>query len=92
MFSYLCTLDFDSRTDLAWQPTTIFNGTRSSSAYAYLAPEYASRPNLHVVVNHRAIQLLETTTNDSSVPDVRTVVFRSNNSSKCTTNDVLAFF
>ncbi|KAH6904212.1 glucose-methanol-choline oxidoreductase [Coprinopsis sp. MPI-PUGE-AT-0042] len=68
---------------IAWQTMTIANGTRSSAAYAYLAPNYVSRPNLHVVVNHRATKLLETFvggSEDRSVPAFRTVVFNRNNS------------
>lgn len=69
---------------IAWQPMTIGNGTRSSSAYAYLAPNYASRPNLHVVVNHRATKLFATSGNDypECAPDFRTVAFSRNDSTR----------
>lgn len=66
---------------IAWLPSTIGNGTRSSAASAYLAPKYASRPNLHVVVDHRATKLLATNTSDE-FPDFRTVVFHQNNSTE----------
>lgn len=65
---------------VAWQPSTIGNGTRSSSATAYLAPNYVSRPNLHVVVDHRVTRLLVTNQSGRSVPEFRTVVFGRNNS------------
>ena len=64
---------------------TIGNGTRSSAAYAYLAPTYSSRDNLHVVVNHRVTKLLENglpnAKEGETLPDFRTVVFNRVNSS-----------
>lgn len=63
---------------IAWQQMTIGDGTRSSAASAYLAPNYSSRANLHVVVNHRVTKLLRTPSTSSlsenSIPDIRTVV------------------
>jgi choline dehydrogenase-like flavoprotein len=60
---------------------TVANGTRSSSAFTYLAPQYAARANLHVVVNHRATKLLQTEA-DATLPDFRTVIFGLKDSSR----------
>ncbi|KAJ7187861.1 alcohol oxidase [Mycena filopes] len=45
--------DMNSGTPLGigWIQSTINNGSRSSSATSYLAPQYIARPNLHVVLN-----------------------------------------
>ncbi|KAH6904198.1 aryl-alcohol oxidase [Coprinopsis sp. MPI-PUGE-AT-0042] len=45
---------FDLDMNDGWEQMTVANGTRSSAAFTYLASQYASRANLHVVVNHRA--------------------------------------
>ncbi|KAH6904200.1 GMC oxidoreductase-domain-containing protein, partial [Coprinopsis sp. MPI-PUGE-AT-0042] len=58
---------------IGWAQATVENGTRSSSAFAYLAPQYASRPNLHVV----------TCSKGSAIPDIRTVVFGQKNNTTC---------
>ncbi|KAL0568661.1 hypothetical protein V5O48_013324 [Marasmius crinis-equi] len=38
--------------------TTVFNGTRSSSATSYLAPHFIQRPNLHVLLHAHVTKLL----------------------------------
>ncbi|KAK7464989.1 hypothetical protein VKT23_006198 [Stygiomarasmius scandens] len=43
---------------IGWQVSTVRNGSRSSSATSYLAPEYANRPNLDVVLNTRVTRIL----------------------------------
>ncbi|KAJ7653798.1 aryl-alcohol-oxidase from pleurotus Eryingii [Mycena rosella] len=40
--------------------TTIKNGSRSSSATSYLAPQFVARPNLHVLLNAHVTRVLET--------------------------------
>ncbi|KAF5366874.1 hypothetical protein D9757_011936 [Collybiopsis confluens] len=40
---------------------TVSNGTRSSSAFSYLADEFLARPNLHVLVNTRVTRVMEKT-------------------------------
>ncbi|KIJ49389.1 GMC oxidoreductase [Sphaerobolus stellatus SS14] len=45
---------------LGWFQSTIKKGVRSSSATSYLAPEFLSRPNLHVLLNARVTRLLKT--------------------------------
>ncbi|KAH6904191.1 aryl-alcohol oxidase [Coprinopsis sp. MPI-PUGE-AT-0042] len=68
---------------IGWEQMTVANGTRSSSAFAYLASPYASRANLHVVVNHRATKLIQKEALDyegSTIPDFRTVTFSEKDS------------
>ncbi|KAJ6498871.1 aryl-alcohol oxidase precursor [Mycena sanguinolenta] len=56
---------------IGWGQVTIENGTRSSSATSYLAPQFAARPNLHVLLRARVTRVLP------SRPDaVRTVEFQ----------------
>ncbi|KAJ7629918.1 alcohol oxidase [Mycena rosella] len=45
-----------------WVQTTINNGSRSTSATSYLAPQYIARPNLHVLINARVTRVLQTAT------------------------------
>ncbi|EIN10853.1 aryl-alcohol oxidase-like protein [Punctularia strigosozonata HHB-11173 SS5] len=44
---------------VGWTQGTVGNGQRSSSATAYLAPQYLNRSNLHVLVHAQAIKLVE---------------------------------
>ncbi|KAJ7141401.1 alcohol oxidase [Mycena epipterygia] len=55
-------LDMNSGAPLgiAWTQSTIKNGSRSSSATSYLAPQYIRRPNLHVMLNTRVTRVLRT--------------------------------
>jgi hypothetical protein len=42
-----------------WRQSTIGDGTRSSSATSYLAPEFIQRENLHVLVHAQVSQLVD---------------------------------
>jgi choline dehydrogenase-like flavoprotein len=57
-----------------WLQVTVGKGERSSSATAYLAPEYLKRPNLHVLVKTRVTKLLRTSSL-TGLPAFRTVQF-----------------
>ncbi|THU97771.1 pyranose dehydrogenase [Dendrothele bispora CBS 962.96] len=50
---------------IRWSQSTIFNGTRSSSAASYLAPPFRQRPNLHILLHAHVTRILPTTTNQS---------------------------
>ncbi|KAF8142428.1 GMC oxidoreductase-domain-containing protein [Mycena galopus ATCC 62051] len=45
---------------LGWFQATIDGGQRSSAATSYLGPNFISRPNLHVLVNSRVTQIVQT--------------------------------
>ena len=69
-----------SRTFPGWGQFTIKGGERSSSATSYLAPEFAKRPNLHVLVNTRVSRVLQSGS-VHGVPSFRRVeLFHSGNS------------
>ncbi|KAJ7151935.1 alcohol oxidase [Mycena filopes] len=55
-------LDYNSGSPLGvgWAQSTISNGSRSSSATSYLAPEFLKRPNLHVLLHARVTRVLPT--------------------------------
>ncbi|KAJ7452774.1 aryl-alcohol-oxidase from pleurotus Eryingii [Mycena galericulata] len=57
---------------IGWAQATIGNGSRSSSATSYLAPQFLNRPNLFVLLNARVTRLLETTSESGAF---RTVEF-----------------
>ncbi|TFK24118.1 aryl-alcohol oxidase [Coprinopsis marcescibilis] len=63
---------------LGWLQSTIGNGTRSSAGASYLGPKYINRTNLHVLVNHRATRILESTVGNTT-PVLRSVSFVKNN-------------
>ncbi|KAF9077133.1 aryl-alcohol oxidase-like protein [Rhodocollybia butyracea] len=69
-------LDYNSGNPLglSWAQYTIDNGTRSSSAASYLAPNFLQRPNLHVLVNARVSRVLRVSS-DTGVPTFRGVEF-----------------
>ncbi|KAJ7871788.1 aryl-alcohol-oxidase from pleurotus Eryingii [Mycena leptocephala] len=48
---------------IGWGQATIKNGSRSSSATSYLAPQFVARPNLHVLLHARVTRVLPTTFN-----------------------------
>ncbi|KAJ7919791.1 aryl-alcohol-oxidase from pleurotus Eryingii [Mycena leptocephala] len=48
---------------IGWGQATIKNGSRSSSATSYLAPQFVARPNLHVLLHARVTRVLPTTPN-----------------------------
>ncbi|KAJ7198569.1 alcohol oxidase [Mycena pura] len=49
---------------IGWEQMTILNGSRSSSATSYLAPQFVNRPNLHVLLHARVTRVLATTSRD----------------------------
>ncbi|KAL0564134.1 hypothetical protein V5O48_017921, partial [Marasmius crinis-equi] len=53
-------LDYNSGNQLGigYGQSTVFNGTRSSSATSYLAPRFIQRPNLHVLLHAHVTKLL----------------------------------
>ncbi|KAE9400392.1 alcohol oxidase [Gymnopus androsaceus JB14] len=69
-------LDYNSGNPLglSWAQYTINNGTRSSAAASYLAPNFLQRPNLHVLVNARGSRVLQITS-DSKTPAFLSVEF-----------------
>ncbi|KAJ6589701.1 aryl-alcohol-oxidase from pleurotus Eryingii [Mycena capillaripes] len=46
---------------IGWPQYTIKNGSRSSSATSYLAPNFVVRPNLHILLHARVTRVLQTT-------------------------------
>ncbi|KAH6904166.1 aryl alcohol oxidase [Coprinopsis sp. MPI-PUGE-AT-0042] len=65
---------------VGWMQSTVENGTRASSATAYLGPSQISRSNLHVLVNHRATQLLQNGDQlDSRSPAFQTIALKKEN-------------
>ncbi|KAF9002555.1 pyranose dehydrogenase [Cyathus striatus] len=78
-------LDLNSGNPLgvAWAQATIGNGTRSTSATSYLAPNYINRPNLYVVINTKVTRVLPTGTGKGK-PDIRTVEISSGSSKPIT--------
>ncbi|KAJ6477553.1 aryl-alcohol oxidase [Mycena sanguinolenta] len=59
---------------IGWPQQSIATFERSSGATAYLAPEYLSRPNLHVLVNAHVTRIIQTGT-DSGKPAFRSVEY-----------------
>ncbi|KAF7375489.1 Choline dehydrogenase, mitochondrial [Mycena sanguinolenta] len=59
---------------IGWPQQSIDTSARSSGATAYLAAEYMSRPNLHVLVNAHVTRILQTGT-DSGKPAFRSVEY-----------------
>ncbi|KAF7376524.1 Aryl-alcohol oxidase [Mycena sanguinolenta] len=56
---------------IGWQQQTVKNGSRSSSATSYFAPQFISRPNLQVLLHARVTRVLQTNSNNT----FRTVEF-----------------
>ncbi|KAJ7430455.1 alcohol oxidase [Mycena galericulata] len=48
---------------IGWGQATIKDGSRSSSATSYLAPEFISRPNLHVLLHAQTTRVLSNGSN-----------------------------
>ncbi|KAJ7267567.1 aryl-alcohol oxidase-like protein [Mycena haematopus] len=48
---------------IGWDQQTVKNGSRSSSATSYLAPQFVARPNLHVLLHARVTRVLQTSSN-----------------------------
>ncbi|KAJ7217681.1 alcohol oxidase, partial [Mycena pura] len=59
---------------IGWGQMTVLNGSRSSSATSYLAPQFVNRPNLHILLNARVTRVLPTASSD-----IRTVEFVQGN-------------
>ncbi|KAK0447278.1 aryl-alcohol oxidase precursor [Armillaria borealis] len=71
-------LDYNSgyHLGIGWTPSTIGNGTRSSSQTSYLGPEYVGRPNLHVLIRAYVTRILPSdTTSISALPTFKSVEF-----------------
>ncbi|KAK0495556.1 aryl-alcohol oxidase precursor [Armillaria luteobubalina] len=72
-------LDYNSGYELGigWRPSTIGNGTRSSSQTSYLGLEYVGRPNLHVLIHAHVTRILPSsdTPNPSVFPTFNAVEF-----------------
>lgn len=59
--------------ELGWLQSTVGNGSRSSSATAYLSSSVISRPNLGVITQTYATRLFKTNGFPQADPDVRIV-------------------
>ncbi|KDQ57028.1 aryl-alcohol oxidase [Jaapia argillacea MUCL 33604] len=59
---------------VGWTQATVGSGLRSSSATSYLGPKYASRPNLHILLNAQVTKLIRTGTK-GGIPSFHTVEF-----------------
>ncbi|KAF9258140.1 pyranose dehydrogenase [Marasmius fiardii PR-910] len=73
-------LDYNSgyQLGIGWGIATILNGARSSSSSSYLAPKYAKRTNLHVVLNSRVTRVLPSSDKSSrSCPAIDTITRES---------------
>ncbi|KAJ6498872.1 aryl-alcohol oxidase [Mycena sanguinolenta] len=70
---YPFNLDMNSgfQLGIGWQQQTVKNGSRSSSATSYLAPQFVARPNLHVLLHARVTRVLQTNSKNT----FRTVEF-----------------
>ncbi|KAJ6457713.1 alcohol oxidase [Mycena sanguinolenta] len=56
---------------IGWEQQTVKNGSRSSSATSYLAPQVVARPNLHILLHARVTRVLQTNSRNT----FRTVEF-----------------
>ncbi|KAF8997625.1 aryl-alcohol oxidase-like protein [Cyathus striatus] len=74
---------------IGWAPSTIGNGTRSSSATSYLSADVVARPNLHVLL-HAQVARIRQTGNQHGRPAFQAVEFASADSTNGTWNYVLA--
>ncbi|KAJ6588648.1 alcohol oxidase [Mycena capillaripes] len=63
---------------IGWMQETVKNGSRSSSATSYLAPQFINRPNLHILLHSQVTRVLRTGSNNT----FRTVAFVHNLQSK----------
>ncbi|KAJ6521946.1 alcohol oxidase [Mycena vulgaris] len=61
---------------IGWTQSTIRNGSRSSSATSYMAPQYIGRSNLHVMLNTRVTRILKSG-QAGRKPSFQTVEFAS---------------
>ncbi|KAH9978332.1 aryl-alcohol oxidase-like protein [Russula compacta] len=67
---------------LGWVLSTIANGTRTSSATSYLAPQYLGRANLDVLLNTRVTRILATNDHGNAPPRLTTVEYAANATGK----------
>lgn len=51
---------------IGWYQGTIGNGTRSSSASAFLSPQFTGRSNLHLLLNTKVLRILSTSQKGSA--------------------------
>ncbi|CAA7270590.1 unnamed protein product [Cyclocybe aegerita] len=65
-------LDYNAGTPLGfgWVQSSIKGGERSSSAAAYLAPQYLNRPNLFVLLHAQASRVLSSTSVSTNIDTV----------------------
>ncbi|KAE9395796.1 aryl-alcohol oxidase-like protein [Gymnopus androsaceus JB14] len=63
---------------LGWDLGTMFNGSRSSSATSYLAPQFASRQNLDVLIGARVTKILPSPNSTDQRPNFSVVEFLHN--------------
>ncbi|KAF8199817.1 alcohol oxidase [Mycena galopus ATCC 62051] len=65
---------------IGWVQSSTNNGSRSSSATSYLAPQYINRPNLHVVLNTLVTRVLQSSRNSQTGKTAfQTVEYASSN-------------
>ncbi|KAL0571185.1 hypothetical protein V5O48_010777 [Marasmius crinis-equi] len=66
---YRFVLDYNSGNQLGvgFGQSTVFNGTRSSSATSYLGPQFINRPNLHVLLHAHVTRILSNKTSGNSL-------------------------
>ncbi|KAJ7267548.1 alcohol oxidase [Mycena haematopus] len=62
---YPFNLDMNSgyQLGIGWEQQTVKDGSRSSSATSYLAPQFVACPNLHVLLHARVTRVLQSSSN-----------------------------
>ncbi|KAI0275179.1 aryl-alcohol-oxidase from pleurotus Eryingii [Gloeopeniophorella convolvens] len=81
VFPYNVDMNSGNTIGLGWTQATIHNGSRASSAEAYLQPAlHANRPNLDVVINAQVTKVIQTGTH-SGLPVLRGVQFAASSTS-----------
>ncbi|TFK22911.1 pyranose dehydrogenase [Coprinopsis marcescibilis] len=74
-FQYNVDMNSGNLLGLGWTQLTVGNGERSSAAASYLAPKYANRKNLDVLVGHRVVKIVESGRSRGNAPVLTTVRF-----------------
>ncbi|KAL0954147.1 hypothetical protein HGRIS_005284 [Hohenbuehelia grisea] len=59
-FSYNQDMNSGNHLGIGYMQATIDHGVRSSSATSYLAPKFLGRSNLHVLLRHQVLRLVQT--------------------------------
>ncbi|EAU85704.2 pyranose dehydrogenase [Coprinopsis cinerea okayama7 len=77
-YAYVLDMNDGNQLGIGWTQLTVGKGERSSAATTYLAPKYANRRNLHVLVDHRVTKLVNSG-KKGNIPSLRTVQFSSRN-------------